>query len=369
MTSIAPFVRLVAGCAAAGLLAAAPLGAQDSTAADSARRAENARIDAAAAARFFAETAPLEATLVANLGRLRRDKEDGAPWRAATLVFAEADGRRVALAVRARTRGIWRLRNCHFPPLRLDLPRGAARETRFGGLNRPKLVTHCRDDDRGDSYVLRELQLYRIYQLLTPLSHRVRLLRVTYVDSASGRPATTRWAILLEEPDALAARVGGHILDSQGATPADLDPATSTIAAVFQYLIGNTDWSIGALHNAELVATDAALLHPVPYDFDFSGAVEAYYAGPPPQLPIRSGRERLVRGFCVPPEEFERTFALFRERRAAIEALYADEIGRLLEPRSVSRMLDYVADFYRTIDDPALARRRIVEACRGPNDG
>ena len=359
------------GAPLAALLGAAPLRAQDSAAADSARRLENLRRDTAAATRFYAETAPLAVTLVANVRQLRDDDEDGAPWRDATLAWDEEGGRRVTLPARVRTRGIWRLRNCRFPPLRLDLPRGAARETRLAGVNRPKLVTHCRDDDRGDDYVLRELQLYRIYQLLTPVSHRARLLRVTYVDSASGRPVTTRWAILLEEVEALAARNGGRVLDAQGATPADLDPAASTLAAVFQYMIGNTDWSIGALHNAELVATDGALLHPVPYDFDFSGAVDAFYAVPPPQLPIRSVRERHFRGFCVPAAEFERAFALFRERRAAIEALYAetDEIGRRLDRRTVSRTLGYFADFHRTIDDPGAARRRIVEACRGPNDG
>ena len=370
MTTIAPFhrvARLAAALAAAAIVAAplaAPLGAQDTTAADSARRLENARLESAAAERFFAEATPIAVTIVANLGRLRGDKEDDAPWRSATLRWDEGDGRQAELPARLRTRGLWRLRNCHFPPLRLDLPRGAARETRFAGLDRPKIVTHCRDDDRGDEYLLRELQLYRIHRLLTPLSHRARLLRVTWVDSASGRPATTRWAILLEEPEALARRLGGHIVDSQGATADDLDPATTTIAGLFQYLAGNSDWSVSALHNMELVATANARLHPVPYDFDFSGMVEAFYATPPPQLPIRSVRERIFRGYCVPDEEFARAFALFQERRPAIEALYADEIGRLLDRRSTARALEYLDEFYRTIGDPRRARREIVEACR-----
>jgi len=346
------------------LLLAAPLGAQDTTAADSARRLENARLDSIGAERFFAEAAPIAVTIVADLGRLRRDREDDAPWRGATVRWEEADGRSVEVPARLRTRGLWRLRNCHFPPLRLDLPRGAVRGTRLGGLNRPKLVTHCRDDARGDEYLLRELQLYRVQRLLTEFSHRARLLRVTWVDSASGRPATTRWAIVVEEPDALAARLGGHLIESQGATPDDLHPTTTTIAGLFQYLAGNADWSVSALHNMELVATADALLHPVPYDFDFSGMVEAFYATPPPQLPIRSVRDRIFRGYCVPDEEFARAFALFQERRPAIEALYADEVGRLLDRRSTERALDYIDEFYRTIGDPRRARREIVEACR-----
>jgi hypothetical protein len=349
------------------VLLAAPLGAQDSTAADSARRAENARLDSVAAERFFADETPIAVTIVANLGRLRRDTQEDAPWRAATLRWEEAGGAGAELAVRLRTRGIWRLRNCHFPPLRLDLPRGAARETRFGGLNRPKLVTHCRDDDdRGDEYLLRELQVYRMQRLLTPFSHRARLLRATWVDSASGRAATTRWAILLEEPDALARRVGGHLVESQGAMADDLDSLSSAIAGLFQYMIGNTDWSVAALHNVELVAT-TGLLHPVPYDFDFSGMVEAFYAAPPPQLPIRSVRDRLYRGFCTTDDVLARAIARFQEQRPAIEALYADEIGRLLSRRSTSRALEYLADFYRTIGDPRRLQREIVSVCQGRN--
>ena len=157
------------------------------------------------------------------------------------------------------------------------------------------------------------------------------------------------------------------MIESQGAMADDLDPTTATIAGLFQYFAGNSDWSVSALHNIELLATADALLHPVPYDFDFSGMVDAFYATPPPQLGIRSVRERLFRGYCVPDEEFARAFALFQERRPAIEALYADEIGRLLDRRTVSRTLEYIGDFYRTIGDPGRARRDIVEVCRSRN--
>ena len=315
-------------------------------------------------AAFFATEEPLAITLAANLAQLRRDVGDRAPWRPGTVAYTDADGRARVVPLQLRTRGIWRLRNCAFPPLRLNFAAATARGTPFEGLDKPKMVNYCRDNAEYEQYVLQELQLYRILALLTPVSHRVRLVRTTYVDGARGTPLTTRHAILLEEPDALAARIGGRVLEAKGARADDLDPFQAALVGVFQYMIGNSDWSTGGLHNAELVAregTFSALL--VPYDFDFTGAVNPPYATVDGRLPIKSVRQRLYRGHCAPAADYERVFALFRERKDAIYALYADPIGRLVEPERVRDTLRYFDAFYATINSARLAKRDIVDAC------
>jgi hypothetical protein len=312
---------------------------------------------------FFDSEEPLPVTFTADLGRLRRDTKDKAPWRPATLAYAGTDGRAVAVPIKARTRGIWRLKNCDFPPLRLNFAAATARGTPFERLDKPKLVTHCRDNTGYEQYVLREHQLYRVLGLLTPVSHRARLVRVTYVDEAGKRDSTTRYAIALEEPAALAARVGGRLLEATGARADDLDPYHAALVGVFQYLIGNSDWSTGALHNAELVTTSTFAVFIVPYDFDFSGAVNAPYATVDPALPIKHVRERIYRGHCASADEYARVFALFNAKKDAIYALYRDSVGRLLEPRAVRETLAYFDEFYATINTPRSARRAIVEAC------
>lgn len=322
---------------------------------------------------FYDDETPVTLELRADLGVLRRDKQDQAPWRPAAIGFPGKDGAMVTTPIRARTRGIWRLRNCQFPPLRLDLARKQFKGTLLEGVNRPKLVSACRNDAISEQYVLQELQLYRIYRLLTPISHRARLARVAYLDSASGKPFMTRWAIMLEEPEAMADRLGMRVVEQKGATAQDLDPATSAIMGLFQYLIANTDWSIGGLHNGELLAPEAegsAFAHyPVAYDFDYAGAINAAYAVPSPLVRIRNVRERLFRGLCVPAEEWPKAFALFNEKRDAIRALYAesDPIGRLLGRKVATETLDYFEEFYRTINDPRRAKERIVDACLDGN--
>lgn len=311
---------------------------------------------------FYDRATPVELTLTANFDRLRRDRQAEPPWRAARVAYVDSTGTARTLPARVRTRGIWRRNNCQMPPLRVDFARDSVAGTPFAGLDRPKLVQFCQDQARAEQYVLQELQLYRIYQLLTPLAHRARLLRVTYVDSGSGRVRTTRYAFFLEEPQALAARVGAREVEIGGLVSEDLDPHSRALMGVFQFFIGNTDWSTAGRHNVELFARDGAI-HPVAYDFDHSGAVDAHYATPPPQVPIRSVRERIFRGACAPQQAFDSVFAAFRSQRAAIAALYEDEVGRLIDRGIARRTLRYFDEFYAVIDDPATARRRILERC------
>jgi hypothetical protein len=313
---------------------------------------------------FFDTEAPLTLALTANLKELRGDKEqEEVPWRPATIAYAGTDAAPVKIPLRVRTRGIWRLKTCEFPPLRLNFTNEDAKGTLFQGLDKPKLVSYCRNSDRFEQYVLQELQLYRIYQLLTPVSHKARLVRLAYTDSAKGKVETTRYAILLEEPKAIAARLGGTILEQKGALPGDLDEFHDALVGVFQYFIGNTDFSTHGLHNVELVSQPDGAILPLAYDFDFSGAVNASYATVDPRLSVTRVRDRLFRGFCTPPEAFSKVFALFNEKKPAIYALYSDQVGSLMDRGYAKETLKYFDDFYRTINDPRLARRNILEAC------
>lgn len=314
---------------------------------------------------MFASETPLAVTFTTNVKQLRGDKSAKAPWRAATLSYVASDAKPVMVPVRARTRGIWRLQHCEYPPVRLHVGGKEAKGTLLHGLGRPKLVNYCRDTDLYEQYIVQELQLYRIYRLLTPVSHRVRLLKVAYTDSANGRTVTRRHAFLVEDADQVAARAGGRIIESKGAGPNDLDPAQTAIAFVFAYMIGNTDFSFASLHNTEIVALVDGTILPIAYDFDFAGAVNATYATAEPQMGIARVRDRRFRGFCAFAGEYPRALALFKQRKAAIYALYRDEIGSLLPPKVVAETLAYFDDFYATIDNLKVAERDMLSSCLG----
>ena len=179
-----------------------------------------AKVDSAKhrqASAFFESQDPIEVTLTTNIGKIRGDKGDPPPWRPATLSYKSPEGTLVTVPVKARTRGIWRLKMCDFPPLRLNFSGETSKGTIFDNLDKPKLVGYCQNADTYEQYLLQEYQLYRIYQLITPVSHKARLMRLTYADSADGKVRARRYGFIMEEPKALADRLGGRVLEQKGA--------------------------------------------------------------------------------------------------------------------------------------------------------
>jgi hypothetical protein len=315
---------------------------------------------------LFRADQPLDVVFTTNIGTIRGDKRSDPPWRAATLSYRAEDNTLVTVPLKARPRGIWRLKMCEFPPLRLNFKGQTTKGTIFQELDKPKLVSYCHDTDSYEQYILQEYQLYRIYELLTPLSHRVRLLRFTYADSGSGKIRAKRYGFIMEESGALGARMGGGVMEQKGAAATDLDPFQDALFGVFEYFIGNTDFSIGGLHNVELFFDPLGVVSPIAYDFDFAGAVNARYAIPDPALNISSVRQRLFRGYCAQPAEYEKVFALFNEKRPAIYALYTDPVGSLMDHGTVRETLRYFDDFYNVINNRHSARDAILAACVRP---
>jgi hypothetical protein len=318
---------------------------------------------ATAAPSVFAGEAPLELTIRTDIRTLLRDRGQNRRDHDGIARFARSDGSVDSIPVELRTRGIFRRRPsvCSFPPLRLTIRPRAARGTPFEGERRIKLVTHCRPSDQYEQYVLQEYLIYRVYALLSDLSLRTRLARITYEDATGKDKPVTRYAILLEDDRRLAERHRMRLVADTGTAIARLDPVHTVFVAVFQYFIGNTDWSVRALHNIVLLEDSLRRFLMVPYDFDWSGVIGTRYAHPDTSLPISTVQERLYAGYCGPLEDFEQFFARFRQHRAAIEALYDLEP---LERGHRERARRYYDDFFRLIDDPRRIRREMLGRCR-----
>ena len=321
--------------------------------------------DTSRAAGLFDSDAVLQVTLRVDLKALSKDRDTTEREnRPGTLSYAGPNGARISHDVQVRTRGHFRLarKNCAFPPLRVKFSKQRSEGSLFAGQGALKLVTHCRNGKEYEQYVLQEYLIYKIYNLLTPRSFRVRLARVTYIDARGRSDPLTKPAFFIEDDDRMAARNGAQIVKTRGAAMEDLDREQMGMVAVFQYLIGNTDWSVPALHNIRLIRNQHGIVFPVPYDFDWSGVISTPYATPAPQLPIKSVRDRLYRGDCRPEEQLARILRHFNARREAIYALYRRMPG--LHPRHVERTHEYFDEFYKTINNPKAVRRELVESCR-----
>ncbi len=370
MTIIPRSLAAAAIAACAFVVLSAPLAAQEKAKAKKDKpdslKVPKAKPDSARTPPLYTSEKLLAVTFTTNMKQLRGDKGETSPWRAATMSYVADDGKTVTVPVRAKTHGIWRLKHCDFPPIRLNFANKDVKGSLFTDVDKPKFVNVCKDRDSYEQLVLQEMQLYRIYQLLTPVSHRVRALRVTYTDSATAKVEATRYGFVFEDPDKLAQRNGGKMLSVKGAGPDDLEPEHAAVTYLFQYLIGNTDFSFNGLHNGELITRpDGSLALPVAYDFDFSGAVNAPYATVDPRLPVKRVRDRLFRGYCAHEAELPGAAAKFQAKKDAIYALYRDDLGKLMDERIVKETLSWYDEFFDAISAPRHIEQALLSTCIG----
>jgi hypothetical protein len=269
------------------------------------------------------------------------------------------------IPVLLKTRGNWRLRRdiCSMPPLFIIFPEEKTEGTLFAGQDMLPLTTHCKSKyGRYDNYVLKEYLAYRIYNLLSEKSVRVRLTYIHYRKSAQKKLSNAHYGFLNEHFLSVAARNGNELFKTEAYDPAQSDPMEVGTMELFQFMIGNTDFSALAQHNIVLLRDPDGQVTPLPCDFDFSGLVDAEYAGPPPALPIHSNRQRLYRGFCHPGMDWDALFRKFRDIRMQVFELI-ESLPDLSE-RARKSSLKYMKDFYKILDSPKKRQRDIVDACR-----
>jgi predicted methyltransferase len=317
---------------------------------------------------LFASEDVLDLTLTAPMRTLIAKRAEY-PEADGVITVAGASGT-IDLDVQVRTRGKSRLSICTFPPLRLDFKRGQVSDTVFAGQNRLKLATRCKIGDGYGRYLELEYQLYRVFALLSDIAYRVRPVRIRYVDTEHDNEVTEAPAFLIQAVDELAARSRMAVFELPQIPLADLDVERLATLAMFEYFIGNTDWSVTSKNaNDETCCHNTDTLTPfgggpivsVPFDFDQAGIINTAYALPNEKLGIRSVRVRKYRGFCAANVHLDAVIAKFNRVRPAIEAIFT---GARLDERSRESTLEYVAEFYETVNDPNQLQKKIIDECR-----
>lgn len=318
---------------------------------------------------LFAGHEPLSLTLRGPFEALDKKRDKTADYAAGTLTFEGPDGV-VSIDTQYQPRGNFRLQkeNCRHAQLWVDLKKKHTSDTLFANQNKLKLVVQCRDSKRYEGYLRKEFQAYRMLNQLTPASHRVRWVNVTY-ESLEGEVLRTQSAFFIEHKKRLANRLGLNTVDDQRISKNELDPHQATLVSLFNYFIGNADYSLvmstegSCCHNAKLFQAEENTPYvPVIYDFDSSGYVNPPYAITPEKLKLRSVKQRVYRGFCTEPEIFESALALFQTERETLLALAGETafVGKSMSRKGVS----YLEDFYDVIDNPKKVERKLLEACR-----
>lgn len=311
-------------------------------------------------ATLFENADILPIRLSGNIRELFNDRGDDAQYHPLVLSYKNGDSSETSLALKAKTRGHFRKdkANCIYPPILLNFQNTDNAATLFRDQNKLKLVTSC----RGEKYVIREYLVYRLYNLVTPKSFRARLVQATFDDTIR-KKETTFYGILLEDVRQVAKRNGVTVLSSKKIQTQSAEQETFLKMAVFQYMIGNTDWSVEYLHNIKAIAFDSlAIPYVVPYDFDHAGIVDAPYALPAKELDLSSTHQRRYRGYCMPDmSSFNQVLAMFNRLKADFYGVYTN--CTLLDKKYISATIKYLELFYETINNPKKLNAEFTYPC------
>jgi hypothetical protein len=319
---------------------------------------------------LFASDTPLDLVFEFPVATII-SKADDRPVVEGNVHYTDESGAPVSVAMTMTTRGKSRLEYCHFPPLSANFKGQEKDGTLFEGQKKLKIVTQCRAGETYNRYLVQEYNIYRAFNILTDKSFRVRLINAIYRDSTGKKKDIVEIAYFLESDNELADRLGLEKHDVSVINPGQLDSEYASLFALFQYLIGNTDWSSlqgpeeeGCCHNGKVVIVTGSERDwlVVPYDFDQSGIINTKYSSPSDALGLSSVRQRLYRGRCMHLDHLDATIALFNSRRAELEtALLPDS----LQGKYRESAIRYIDEFYKIVNDPLQREKNIENRCLG----
>lgn len=283
----------------------------------------------------------------------------------ATLSYTNSAGEEELFKVKLTVRGNSRTNTkvCRFPPLRINFKKKKVANTVFAGQNKVKLVTHCNSRSINEEYILREYYVYKLHNLVTPYSFKVRLCRIVYEDIAGKFEPEPHYGFLIEDIDDVAKRNGLKEYNDTVPNQEVCDRVELDRLMIFQYLIGNLDWSVSRPHNFKLIVGKA---HPfpiaIPYDFDYAGIINTSYAQVPESIDIATVRTRVFRGLCRLDGGYDDALNHFRGLKESMYNLYGE--SQHLSDKSKNSTLKYFDSFYKVLDNPRLLKQNITQVCR-----
>lgn len=267
----------------------------------------------------------------------------------AVLMFEDNQEKKQKWEVEVRSRGKFRRKVCQFPPLKIKFPKKDLKEEGFKKHNEFKLVTHCVNDIKANEFLLREFLVYKLFEIVSDKGFRVQLIRATYKDRKS-ISRVKQYAILLEDEDDLEDRLEAKICEDCYNRPVEeLNLEEVHKLCLFQFMIGNTDWSFAFLRNIKLLMPkDSSGYIATPFDFDFSGLVNVPYSIPDPNYNLEHCRQRYFIGFAEDEKELERTIQHFQSKKQ--ELIECVQNFKYLTKAARKDIIQYMETFYTCLD-------------------
>jgi hypothetical protein len=312
---------------------------------------------------LFQNQEPLDLKLTSNIKDIKKKTNDST-YLPAVLYIKNASGGWDSLIVGERARGIFRRKNCYFPPIRIRMKKDVAKGTIFEGSRNLKLVMPCENSGEKNELVMKEFLCYKMLEKLTPYYFNTRLTNLQFTEW-DGKKAKVHQltAFLIEDDDLVAKRFNAEVKENANLHPLRLSDTSSIKHDIFQYMICNLDWSTTFQHNAKTILQPPNRYIPLAYDFDMSGFVNPPYGVPNEQLGQADIRDRIYRGFCRPEPVVQAVRQQYLSKEADVMGVLAS-YEKSFQPREYAVMKKYIEEFWAIMKKDSDFKARIVEGCR-----
>ena len=268
--------------------------------------------------RLFKDNDLIEISLRFDLSTYFRAKPQD-EYLKANLTFHLSKTDTISRDIRLRTRGVFRNKYCMFAPIELNIKRANFGYSDLNRISKLKLVPQCSSGRDREDYVLREYLAYKLFNVLTDTSLRVRLLVVNYIDTQNKKKTVRQYGFFIEPAEMLAVRTNSLLVKSAALNQKNIIPKIMDRLAIFNYMIGNYDWAVPRLHNIIVIKSlnydPTGLAIAIPHDFDWTGLVNASYAIPAEIVGTDNVRQRIFLGVCRSKEVYEKDLDLFSEKK------------------------------------------------------
>ncbi len=296
---------------------------------------------------LLSEDEVLEITIIVDLDSIISTKNLD-DYHSAIIQKKSNNHQRSGWKVKVRARGKHRRKICDIPPLKINFNKSEFKSENLESHKSLKLVTHCNDNEDAEELILKEYLAYKIYNIITDQSLRVQLTKVEWVDMNGEHDIGMKWGFLIENEIEMSQRIGGQFIDTFAVDGHHVCAKSGARSSLFQYMIGNPDWGISPCKNMSIIRPESSgAFLTIPYDFDFSGFVDAPYAVS--DYGLKSVKERIYLGDSK-AKDLEEAKDLFRSKKKTIY----EEVRSfdLLSRSSKKEVLDYLKSFYSEIDAP-----------------
>jgi hypothetical protein len=155
-------------------------------------------------------------------------------------------------------------------------------------------------------------------------------------------------AIFMEDEEEAAARLGGTLVEQYGLATEQLDVQQAALVTLFQYMIGNADWDFEMQRNIRFVQLPGSgKILPLPYDFDFSGLVNAPYASPASGSGLDNVRDRILMAKNLPADAMYKARKILIDQKADFYRLCG---SGFLSKNTSNQMIRYLNRFFNEIE-------------------